>query len=160
MSAVSDIVATYGGPRRVVRRILQAGVREERALVILMAGCVVVFVAQWPRLARQAHEQGQELNPLLGGALFAWLFVMPLVLYTLALISHWVLRILGGKGQPFGARIALFWALLASGPIMLLWGLTAGFVGPGSALTLVGVVWIAVFLWVWFSGLTEVWRGA
>ncbi len=160
MSAVSDIVATYGGPRRVVRRILQAGVREERALVILMAGCVVVFVAQWPRLARQAHEQGQELNPLLGGALFAWLFVMPLVLYTLALISHWVLRILGGKGQPFGARIALFWALLASGPIMLLWGLTAGFVGPGSALTLVGVIWIAVFLWVWFSGLTEVWRGA
>ncbi|MCF3594230.1 YIP1 family protein [Rhodobacteraceae bacterium LMO-12] len=160
MSAVSDIVATYGGPRRVVRRILQAGVREERALVILMAGCVVVFVAQWPRLARQAHEHGQELNPLLGGALFAWLFVMPLVLYTLALISHWVLRILGGKGQPFGARIALFWALLASGPIMLLWGLTAGFVGPGSALTLVGVIWIAVFLWVWFSGLTEVWRGA
>lgn len=160
MSAVRDIVATYGGPRRVVRRILQAGAREERALVILMAACLVVFVAQWPRLARQAHEQGQELNPLLGGALFAWLFLMPLVLYTLALISHWVLKALGGKGQPYGARIALFWALLASTPVMLLWGLTAGFVGPGAALTLVGAFWLAIFLWVWLSGLAEVWRGA
>lgn len=159
MSALSDIVATYGGPRRVIRRILAAGANEPRALVILMAGCAVVFVAQWPRLARQAHLEGQELNPLLGGALMAWLFIMPLVLYTLALISHWVLKALGGRGQPFGARITLFWALLASAPLMLLWGLTAGFVGPGPALSLVGIVWVAVFLWVWVSGLFEVWRG-
>ena len=159
MSAVRDIVATYGGPRRVIRRILQAGAREDRALVILLAGCGVVFVAQWPRLARQAHERGEQLDMLLGGALFAWLFLMPLVLYTLALISHWLLKALGGKGQPFGARIALFWALLASAPVMLLWGLTAGFVGPGPALSLVGATWVAVFFWVWLSGLTEVWRG-
>jgi hypothetical protein len=159
MSAVRDIMATYGGPRRVIRRILDAGVREDRALVILLSGCAVVFVAQWPRLARQAHLSGEELNPLLGGALFAWLFVMPLVLYTLALLSHWVLRALGGTGHPFGARIALFWALLASAPVMLLWGLTAGFIGPGPALTLVGALWVAMFLWVWISGLAEAWRG-
>ena len=155
-----DIVATYGGPRRVVRRILAAGVREDRALVILLAGCAVVFVAQWPRLARLAHLEGQELNPLLGGALFAWLFVMPLVFYTLALFSHWALKALGARaGHPFGARIALFWALLATGPIMLLWGLTAGFVGPGPALSMVGAIWLGAFLWIWFSGLAELWSG-
>lgn len=158
MSALNDIVATYGGPRRVIRRLLDNGVNEPRALAILLAGCLVVFVAQWPRLARLAQLEGQELNPLLGGALLAWLFIMPLVLYTLALISHWVLRALGGQGQPYGARIALFWALLATAPIMLLWGLTAGFVGPGPALTMVGVVWFSVFLWVWISGLAEAWR--
>ena len=75
MSLVTDIVGTYRGPRRVVRRILAAGVREDRALVILMAGCAVMFVAQWPKLAREAHLTGAELNPMLGGALLAWLFL-------------------------------------------------------------------------------------
>ncbi|MDU8926959.1 YIP1 family protein [Alisedimentitalea sp. MJ-SS2] len=155
MSIVADIAATYRGPRRVIRRILDAGVREDRALITLMVGCIVVFVAQWPRLSREAHLNGEELNVNLGATLFAWLLIMPLVFYTLALISHFISRALGGHGTPYGARIALFWALLATGPVMLLWGLMAGFAGPGPGLTLVGVIWLAAFLWFWLSGLIE-----
>ena len=155
MSIVVDIAATYRRPRQVVRRIIAAGVREDRALAILMAGCAVVFVAQWPRLAREAHLAGTDLNMQLGGALLAWLFIMPLVLYTLAWLSHWLLRASGGKGAPFGTRIALFWALLASAPMMLLWGLVAGFVGPGPGLTAVGALWFGLFLWFWGAGLAE-----
>ena len=155
MSLVTDIVGTYRGPRRVVRRILAAGVREDRALVILMAGCAVMFVAQWPKLAREAHLTGAELNPMLGGALLAWLFLMPLAFYAVALLSHWVLRAMGGQGVAYATRIALFWALLASGPLVLLWGLLAGFAGSGPGLNAVGAVWLAVFLWFWLSGLAE-----
>ena len=36
MSVITDIAATYRGPRRVVRRIIAAGPREDRALAILM----------------------------------------------------------------------------------------------------------------------------
>lgn len=155
MSVITDIAATYRGPRRVIRRIIAAGPREDRALAILMAGCVVVFVAQWPKLARQAHLTGEELNPMLGSTLFAWLFIMPLVLYALALLSHWAMRATGGQGAPYAARIALFWALLASGPLMLAWGLVAGFVGAGAGLSLIGLLWLAVFVWFWLSGLVE-----
>lgn len=158
MSAVRDIVATYRGPRRVIRRILDAGINEPRALVILLSGCAVMFIAQWPRLSREAVESGQELNPLLGGALIGLMFYLPLALYAVALVSWGVLRGAGGKGTtPYAARIALFWALLATAPLMLLWGLTAGFVGPGPALNAVGVFWCAAFLWVWLSGLREAW---
>lgn len=151
-----DIIATYRGPRQVIRRILDAGVNEPRALAILMAGCLVMFIARWPGLSRLAFETGQELNPLLGGALIGVMFYLPIALYLLALLTWFVLRALGpGSATPYAARIALFWALLAASPILLLWGLAAGFVGRSPALTLVGAGWVAVFLWVWISGLIE-----
>jgi hypothetical protein len=160
MPVTRDIVATYRGPRRVVRRLLGMGVREDRALVMLVAACVVVFVAQWPRLAREAHLGGQDLNPLLGGALMAWIFIAPLLLYALAFLSHGVARLIGGRGTAYGARLALFWAFLAASPLMLLHGLVAGFIGPGPGLQGVGLIWCGVFLWFWISGLREAeWSG-
>ena len=155
MSVVTDIMATYRGPRRVFRRILAAGPREDRALAVLMAGCVVFFVSSWPGLARKAELGGEDLNRLLGGALFAWLFLMPLVLYLLAQVSHWLLRATGGQGQPYDARVGLFWSLLATAPLLLMTGLVAGFIGEGPALSAVGALWFGVFLWFWFSGLAE-----
>ena len=51
------------------------------------------------------------------------------------------------------ARIALFWALLAVTPLMLLQGLVAAFAGPGAAPDVTGVAVFAVFLWFWLAGL-------
>jgi hypothetical protein len=156
MPVTSDIVASYRGPGRVVARLLDMGQREDRALAILMAGCAVVFVAQWPRLARQAHLDPEvELNMLLGATLLAWIMIAPLILYVIAFVSHLLARAVGGKGTGYGARIALFWALLASSPLILLQGMVAGFIGAGSGLTLVGLVWLVVFLWFWLSGLRQ-----
>lgn len=153
MSALTDIVATYRGPGGVVRRLLAMGRREDRALAILMAACAMVFVAQWPRLARQAHLTGEDLNPLLGGALLAWVIIAPLALYALALAVHAVARLFRWPGSSYGARLALFWAMFAAAPLLLLHGLVAGFIGPGPQLTLVGAVWMAVFLWFWVAGM-------
>ena len=155
MPISSDMVATYKGPRKAFARILSMGQREDRALMILMAGCLIAFVARWPALARQAHVSGQDLNMLLGGALLAWLFIAPLALYALAALTHVIAKILRGQGDWYGARVALFWSLLASSPLMLLNGLIEGFVGPGPGLQLVGFVWLAVFIWFWLSGLLE-----
>ncbi len=160
MPVTRDIIATYRGPRRVMRRLLDMGQREDRALVMLIAACVVVFVAQWPRLAREAHLTGQDLNPLLGGALLAWVFIAPLLLYALALLGHGAARLIGGRGTAYGARLALFWAFLAASPLILLHGLVAGFVGPGPGLQGVGLIWCGVFGWFWLSGLREAeWSG-
>ena len=153
MAVTSDIAAMYRRPRPVVARILGMGQREDRALVFLMLFCALGFVAQLPRLSREAYLQEQELNMLMGGALLGWVFLAPLMFYGIAALSHLVAKIFGGKGQWYGARIALFWALLASAPLMLLHGLVAGFIGPGAAQTLVGVLWLAVLGWFWFTGL-------
>lgn len=155
MPVTRDITATWRGPRRVMRRLLDSGQREDRALAILMAGCLVVFVAQWPRLAREAHLTQVELNPLLGATLLAWMFIAPLAFYLLALISHAVARLFGARGTAFGARLALFWAFLAASPLILLHGLVAGFIGPGPALNMVGLLWCAIFAWFWIACLIE-----
>jgi hypothetical protein len=42
---------------------------------------------------------------------------------------------------------------------MLLNGLGGGFSGAGSALTAGGILWFAVFLWFWLSGLAQAYWG-
>ncbi|MBM1688173.1 YIP1 family protein [Sulfitobacter geojensis] len=152
MAATRDIVATYLGPGKVMRRLLGEGVREDRALIYLMIGCLMVFVAQTPRLAREAFETGENLQMLMGASLMAWLFIAPLLLYGLGGLTYLVARALRSKITGYGARLALFWALLASCPVMLLWGLTAGFVGQGIQLTVVGFIWFILFMWFWTGG--------
>ncbi len=158
MPVTSDIVATYRGPGRVVRRLLELGQREDRALVFVMAFCVVAFIAQLPSLSRRAHLEGLELNMLMGGALLGTVIILPLFFYLLAFISYGAARLVGSKGSAYGARVALFWALLSSTPLVLLNGLVAGFIGPGPTLSVVGLIWVAVFLWFWLSGLRQAQR--
>lgn len=153
MAVTRNIRATYRGPGAVIRRLLATGPREDRALAYLMAGCVVVFVAQMPRLAREAHLSGDDLNMLMGATLMAWIFIAPLALYIVAALSHLVAKLFKGRGTGYGARLALFWALLASSPLMLLNGLVAGFIGPGVELQIVGLLWFGVFIWFWLGGL-------
>lgn len=153
MAITRNISATYRGPGRVMRQLLAMGPREDRALAYLMAGCLVMFVSQMPKLAREAHLTGEDLNMLMGASLMAWVFMAPLLLYGLAALSHLVAKLFRGQGSYYGARLALFWALLASSPLILLNGLVAGFIGPGIELQVVGMVWVGVFAWFWISGL-------
>ncbi|MCB1334215.1 MAG: YIP1 family protein [Roseivivax sp.] len=154
MPLTRDIVATYRGPGRVVRRLLAMGQREDRALAFVMAACVLMFVARWPALARESHLSGGDLNMAMGGTLLAVVFILPLILYLLAGLSHLVARVFGGTGSYYGARLALFWALLAATPLALLSGLVGGFIGPGPAQTVTGLAWSVAFLWFWGAGLT------
>ncbi len=158
MSVTRNIAATYRSPGGVIARILADGQREDRALAYLMAACALMFVGQLPKLAREAHLSGADLNMLMGASLLGLVFIAPLIFYALAWISHLVARLLGGQGTFWSARIALFWALLAASPLILLHGLVAGFIGPGPQLTLVGLLWCAVFLWFWGTGLWHVER--
>lgn len=149
MAVTTDIVASYRRPATVMRRLLAMGRREDRALAFLMGGCLLTFIAQWPRLAREAHVTGEELNALLGAALLAWIFIMPLVLYALGAVIHLVAKAVGARGSFYSARLALFWSWLAAAPLLLLVGLMAGFAGPGPGLTIVSAAWLAVFSWIW-----------
>lgn len=159
MPFTQDIAATYRGPGKVVRRLAAAGPREERALAIIMGACVIMFVAQWPRLSREAHLTGQDINGLLAGALTGWLLFAPLFFYLVAWIAHLVGKALRGTGTSYEARLSLFWSLLAGSPLFLLLGLTAGFMGQGIEQQIVGLVWFCVVMWFWIAGMLAVYRG-
>ena len=144
-----------------MRRRTGTTAREDRALAVLMVACLMVFLAQMPRLARASFLTGDELNPMLGGALFGWMFIAPLALYAIGTASHFLARLLGGRGTAYSARFALFWALLAASPLWLVWGLVAGYLGQGVALQAVGLAALAAFLGFWALGFYDTeWGGA
>lgn len=156
MSVANDIVATYRGPGKVISRLLALGPREDRAVAILMGACALMFVAQLPRLSRDAHLVGGDLNMMIGGALMGWIFFAPLAFYFIAWISHIVLKIFGSRAGGWSSRIALFWALLAATPVFLLLGLVQGFIGDGLQANVIAAFWTIVFLWFWVAGLLRV----
>ncbi|MGA0542820.1 YIP1 family protein [Neotabrizicola sp. VNH66] len=167
MAVTTDILKTWRRPGAVFRpRLAQA--TEPGALAVLMGACFLIFVSQWPALSRQAYlaqiaaeqvgtppDQVPQLQALIGINLFVLMFMAPLIFYAIAWLSGVVLRAFGRPVAPLGARMALFWALLATAPLMLFQGLIAGFVGPGPALTVVGFLVLLAFLWLWQRLLRE-----
>ena len=84
---------------------------------------------------------------------FLWVFILPLLLYGFAAFVWLLSKLARRKLTGYGARLSLFWALLASTPVLLLLGLVAGMIGPGIQLQLVGFLWLGVFGWFWLGGL-------
>ena len=155
MSVTLRILASWRRPRQVMRSILAGNPGEGHALVFLLIACLLIFVAQLPGLARAAHLDPEiPLDARMGGALMATMFMLPLLAYVLAGISHLIARLFGGRGSFLDNRIALFWALLAIAPFMLLQGLVMGMVGPGPGASLLGFVVLAGFLFQWLSALS------
>ena len=157
MAITRDIARSYRAPRAVMRRLLDAGQREDRAIAYLMGACFVIFIGQWPRLRREAvlNPDGPPFDAQVGGALFAWLFLAPLMFYGIAALSHLAARLLGGRGTWFGARLALFWTLLAVSPLLLLYGMVAGLVGEGIELQITGAGVALAFALIWGISLSE-----
>jgi hypothetical protein len=138
-----------------MRSHLARGRSEPWLFSLLVAFIIVVFVAQWPAASRDSFLQPEvPLIQRLFAAGLAMLALIP-IWYLLAAVGHWVARLLGGKGDYYGARLALFWALVTVCPAMLLQGLVKGMIGPGPALTLVSSATGVAFLLFWIINLIE-----
>lgn len=155
MSVTRDILRSYRTPRTVMMRQIAAGLGEERALAYLMIACLIMFIAQLPELSRLAHldPSGSEFAGRAGYAFLGAVFFAPLVFYAVAAVCGLVLRTLGRPVSFLDCRLALFWALMAATPLMLLRGLVAGFIGPGVQLNLVSTIAGAGFIWIWGGGM-------
>lgn len=156
MGVSGDIIRSWRHPRHVMAARLSEGLREDRALVFLIIACLLMFVAQWPRLQLEALINPDiPLEARLGGALMGWLFIAPLALYAIAALSRIIARLLGGQGSWLSARMALFWSLLAATPLWLLNGLVTSVNGPGLVRDISGLIALAAFVLIWLSSMVE-----
>lgn len=155
MSLLADIAATWRDPAAAMRGAADGPVREDRALATLMLAMALMYLARLPDLARQAAiDPAVPLDARMGITLFAMLFVVPLFAYAVAFASHLTLTALGRPGRAYGARLALFRALLAISPAVLAQGVLVGLAGAANpAARLAGVVVFGLFLWVWLKSL-------
>jgi Yip1 domain len=159
MTVSTDMVATWRAPRAALRRHMARGVSEPFAFTLLLVFLILTFVGQWPLAAREAHFEGEpSAAPRILARGLAILATIPFW-YALAALSRVVARAMGGRGSWYSARVALFWALATVSPLMLLHGMVAGLIGPGSALWLVNAVSGVAFLWLWLTMLHEAERG-
>lgn len=155
MSVSTRIVRTWRSPRGVMRDHLAMGVREDRALIFLMTGCLLAFVAQLPFFSRTAALGGESFEQQATYGLFGWVMIAPILMYGIAALGWLVARPFLPGLTGYGARLALFWAFLAAAPVLLLRGMTLAFVGAGTEAMLVGAVWALAFTVFWVQGLRE-----
>lgn len=153
MALTTDLMRSLRQPRAVLRGLGGGERREGRILMYLMLACFLIFVAQAPRLSRDAHlDPSVPLDARLAGALFAWIFVAPLLFYVLAGLLTLVLR-LAAPIPGFAVRLAVFWALLVASPLILLHGLVAGLIGPGAQSIAAAMPAMLAFVMVLIAGL-------
>ena len=146
------VLASWRRPGRVVRGL--SPMSEGAMLAVLMGAMLVFLIAQAPGHARAAAlDPAVPMAGRMAGALTAVLLMMPLVAYVVASLVALASRLTRWRLAAEDSRLALFWALLAVAPAMLLSGLTEGFSGPGAALTLTRVVAGLGFLVIWGAGL-------
>lgn len=154
-SLAGDMVRIWRRPEAVFRaRLAVAG--EGSALGAIMAACLIIFVSQWPRLARESHLAADlaggevpALRTLVAINLVAMLLVAPLVLLGVATLSVHGAALFGRRLSPLAARMALGWALLAVAPLTLIHGIVSGLAGPGPLVAATGSVVLLTFLWHW-----------
>ena len=147
MSVIRNIYDSYRRPATVYQSFVTDHFEEKTALGFLAGGCLLAFISRWPTAARDAYLSDQALDMLLGAALFAWVFIAPLLFYALAGVLTLLLFIGGLRDIGLPLRLSLFWSFLAAAPLMLIYGLVSGFLGQGVLTNLIGVLWLGVFLW-------------
>ena len=134
---------------------------EGTRLAVLMAAMLVFLIAQAPAHARLAQlDPTVPFQARMGGALLAVMFMMPILAYGLAAVVALLSRLTPWRLHPEDSRLALFWALLAVAPAMLLAGLVEGLVGQGPALVLVRTIGGIGFLVIWGAGISALARKA
>ena len=150
MSVVPDILESWRAPGRVVRRHLARPRSEAFLFTFLFTFLLIAFIAQWPIAARLALQNPDApLAPRMFAAGLGLLATIP-VWYGLAALSRLLARAMGGQGDWYSARLALFWALATITPAMLLMGLSIGILGQGTQTNALGLVVGVAFFAFWF----------
>ncbi|MDO5529604.1 MAG: hypothetical protein Q4F71_09395 [Paracoccus sp. (in: a-proteobacteria)] len=149
---VPRVMLSWVRPAKVVRGL--SGMSEGAMLAVLMGAMVVTLIAQMPGHSRAAHlDPSIPFAGRMAGAMIAVLFIMPLIAYGVAALVAGLSRLTPWRLEGADSRLALFWALLAVSPAMLLSGLVGGFVAPGPAHSLTHAVAGAGFVLIWGAGI-------
>lgn len=159
MSVMQNIARSYRNPGQVVRDLLAQDLREPQVLFFNLLACGLIFVSQWPRLSRQATlDPSVTFEQRMGGALFAVMFLLPLILYGVSALMHAGFRLARVTLPGLWVRLLLFWSLLCVTPLMLLHGGLAAILGPVGAVQAFGFVVAVAFIYITVLGGREIVR--
>ena len=132
-----------------MKRYLEDGIREEQTLFFAILFGLLSFLSLLPALAKHAFLTNESLSALAAAQFISSVFMMPLLMYGIAAVSHLILKYFGGQGDYIGARRALFWAALVTTPAILLTSIAEAYFSEIS--TILSVITTMIFVWQWVS---------
>jgi len=145
MSLIGDIGGAYRAPRTSMRTQIERGITDPQTLFYAMLFGVINLIASFPRSVFSASDS-EVFNGMIAASFISYVFFLPLMLFGLAGILHWVLLKFKGQGSYLEMRRAFTWAAVVTTPFVLLSG--ASYVFNNSNLTAVlNVATFAAFLW-------------
>ena len=136
-----------------MKRHLDNGIREEQTLFFAILFGLLSYLSLLPALAKHAFLTNESLSALAAAQFISSVFMMPLLMYGIAAVSHLILKYFGGQGDYIGARRALFWAALVTTPAILLTSIAEAYFSEIS--TILSVITTIIFVWQWVSNLKE-----
>ena len=136
-----------------MKRYLEDGIREEQTLFFAILFGLLSFLSLLPALAKHAFLTNESLSALAAAQFISSVFMMPLLMYGIAAVSHLILKYFCGQGDYIGARRALFWAALVTTPAILLTSIAEAYFSEIS--TILSVITTMIFVWQWVSNLKE-----
>ena len=134
-----------------MKRYLEDGIREEQTLFFAILFGLLSFLSLLPALAKHAFLTNESLSALAAAQFISSVFMMPLLMYGIAAVSHLILKYFGGQGDYIGARRALFWAALVTTPAIFLTSIAEAYFSEIS--TILSVITTMIFIWQWVSNL-------
>ncbi len=154
MSLIGDIAGAYRAPRASMQMQMERGITEPQTLFYGMLFGVINLIASFPRVILSAPDQ-DTFTGMMAGLFISYVFFLPLMLYGLAGLLHWVMLKFKGQGTYPEIRRALNWSAVVTIPFVLLSG--ASYALDNSNLTyILNVIIALVFLWQLRATTTQV----
>jgi hypothetical protein len=154
MSLIGDIARSYRDPRGVMQAQIERGITEPQTLFYAMLFGTMNLIANYPRAFYNAPDP-DTFAGMMGGLFISYIFFLPLVLFGLAALIHWIVLKFGGHATWAEARRALIWSTVTMTPFILVAG--AAYIFRNDALvSIVNMITAVVFIWQLWSNFKQV----
>ena len=132
-------------------------VNERIVLVYCFVVALILFLSGLPSQFSNwlKSDQSEPFMALAGISLFTSLFFVPLALYGVAALIHIFAKFFKGKGTFQKVRIALFWSLIVTSPLIITNGLIRGYFDNLSIAIISNWITNVFIAWVFSNMLKE-----
>ena len=109
--------------------------KESQLLPLLYFTCLILLLSQLIEVTSQVQEV--PYLSVITAVIVSYLFFLPIFMYVLGFILHFILKIFGASSSSFQTRLALFWSLSVSTLIILVVSITKIFISGTIELVIV-----------------------
>ena len=128
LSAFSDLDAS-------INEQIELRNKESQLLPLLYFTCLILLLSQL--LEVTSEVQKAPYLSVITAVIVSYIFFLPIFMYVLGFILHFILKIFGASSSSFQTRLALFWSLSVSTLIILVVSITKIFVSGTIELVIV-----------------------